>query len=128
MLLCELLINFKIWALKLKKKKTKINSLLFTQFCIQLLTTWCKHQHLFSVVIPLFIHNWRLQRFSLGCWPLMLCVLILHVSGGTYSLKSTPKENFIYPQIFCQQSAKRMSPKKYFYFDVWPGVESRLYE
>ena len=43
----------------------------------------------------------------------MLCALILYRSGGTYS------------QSFCQKSAERKSPKKYFSyfgFDVWPGT------
>ena len=50
----------------------------------------------------------------------MLCVLILSISGGTYSLKSTPKDRFfeklymavlLYSQSFCQKSAERKSPK-----------------
>ena len=48
--------------------------------------------------------------------PLMLCVLILYISGGKYSLKSTPNDKFlgnfswqfyfIYCQSFCQKSAE----------------------
>ena len=57
--------------------------------------------------------------------PLMSCVLILYISGGTYSLKSTPNDrlfgetfhgNFIYSASFCQKSAERKLPKKYFSF------------
>ena len=67
----------------------------------------------------------------------MLCVLILHVSGGTYSLKSTPNDSFLrnffmailfHSQSFCQKSAERKSPKKYFlYFcyDVWPVARTQ---
>ena len=64
----------------------------------------------------------------------MLCVLILYISGGIYSLNTTPNDRFfekhfmavflIYSQSFCQKSAERKSPKKYFFvfcFDVWPG-------
>ena len=71
----------------------------------------------------------------------MLCVLILYISGGTYSLKSTPNErffwetfhgNFIYSQRFSQKSAERKSPKKYFFcilfwclaWDSNPGFSS----
>ena len=53
--------------------------------------------------------------------------------GGTYSLKSTPNDrffflktfhgNFIYSQSFCQKSAERKSPKKYFsYFVLMSGL------
>ena len=61
--------------------------------------------------------------------PLMLCALILFVIGGTYSLTSTPNDRFlrnflmavfIYSQSFCQKSAERKSPDKYFsYFNFW---------
>ena len=58
------------------------------------------------------------------------CVLILEISGGTYSLTSTPKDRFfensflaifIYSQSFYQKSAKRKSPKKYLqgYLKCW---------
>ena len=55
--------------------------------------------------------------------PLMLCVLILYISGGTYSLKSTPNDRFfekrfmavlIYFQRFYHKSAEKKSPQKYF--------------
>ena len=59
--------------------------------------------------------------------PLMLCVLILYISGGTYCLKSTSNDKFfeklfmaipIYSQSFCQKSAERKSPKKYFSYFI----------
>ena len=62
----------------------------------------------------------------------MLSALILYISGRTYNLKSTPNNRFfeklltavlIYSQSFCQKSAERISPKKYF-FDVRPGFTS----
>ena len=71
--------------------------------------------------------------------PLMFCVLILYLIGGTYSLKSTPNDwlfwetfhgNFIYSKNICQKSAERKSPKKYFlfffffFFDIWPGTRT----
>ena len=52
------------------------------------------------------------------------------MSGGTYSLKSTPNDNrffeklfmavFIYFQNFCQKSAERKEILFVFCFDVWP--------
>ena len=50
---------------------------------------------------------------------LMLCVLILYVSGGTYSLTSTLNDRFLknflmaglfYSQGFCQKSAEKKAP------------------
>ena len=62
----------------------------------------------------------------------MLCVLILYISEGTYSLKSAPSDRFfeklcmaifIYPQSFCQKSFERKSSKKYFlYFVLMSGL------
>ena len=69
----------------------------------------------------------------------MLCALILHMSGGTYSLESTLKAKifeklfmviFFYFQSFCKKSGERKTPKKYFHimvlrFDL--GFELGLY-
>ena len=45
-----------------------------------------------------FIHNWSLEPsiriINLVSHTIMLCVLILCISGGTYSLKSTPNDRF----------------------------------
>ena len=68
----------------------------------------------------------------------MLCMLISYISGGTYSLKSTPndrfekrfKANLFDSQSFCQKSAERKSPKKYFscfIFDDWPGIRTQAF-
>ena len=77
----------------------------------------------------------------------MLCVLILYMNDGTYSLKSStndrflrnfPWQFFIHPQNFCQISAESKSPKQYFFcisfepcggaFETWgdlnPGFTS----
>ena len=57
----------------------------------------------------------------------VVCVLILYISGGTYSLKSTPYDRFFfeklflafnYSQSFCQKSAERKTPQKYFSYFV----------
>ena len=45
-----------------------------------------------------YIHNWPLPPFSQEyglLTPIMLCMLILHVSGGTYSLTLTPNDRFL---------------------------------
>ena len=79
------------------------------------------------------IHNYNLsvRITALFLTSLILCVLILYMNGGTYSLKSTPNNrfvletfhgSFIYFQSFCQISAERRAPKIYFHIDVWPGV------
>ena len=45
------------------------------------------------------LHNWSLQNFSQDynqhLTPLMLCTLILNMSGGTYSLKSISNDRFL---------------------------------
>ena len=55
----------------------------------------------------------------------MLCVLILYMSGGTYSLKSRPRHIFSVKKS--QKSAEKQTPKKYilmfgFVGDAWPGL------
>ena len=46
-----------------------------------------------------YIHNWPLQPigkdYDLASQSLMLCVLILYISGQTYSLKLIPNDRFI---------------------------------
>ena len=93
-----------------------------------------------------FIHTCKIGHYNpslritdLVTTPLMLCALTLYMNGGTYSLKSTPKHKFfeelflaifIYSQTFCQKSAGRKSPKKYFsYFLLMSGLalEPRRY-
>ena len=66
----------------------------------------------------------------------MLCVFILYMSGGIYRLKSPPNDRFFvklfmaiftYSQSFCQKSAERKAPKKYFFvfcFDVQPWTRT----
>ena len=62
--------------------------------------------------------------------PIMLCVLILYINGGTYSLKSIPNDRFfkklfievlIYlPKICWEEIAEEII--FVFRFDVWPGT------
>ena len=66
--------------------------------------------------------------------PLMLCSLILYVSGETYSLTSTPNYSFFFEklfhgsfylfQTFCQKSVERKSLKNYIfsYFVLMPDL------
>ena len=66
----------------------------------------------------------------------MLCVLILYISGGTYSLKTTSNDRFFeklfmailfYSQSFCQKSAERKSLNKNFsYFVLMSGLANTL--
>ena len=70
----------------------------------------CIHIDSYRIHIT-YIHNWPLQPFSqdygLIPTPLMLCILILF---------NFFHDNFIFIQSFCQKSADRKSPKKYFSF------------
>ena len=75
-----------------------------------------------SHAIHKYIHNWPLQLFSQDYG----LALILYVICGTYSLTSTPNNRFLRnfcmtglfnSQSFCQKSAERKSPKKY-YFNI----------
>ena len=62
----------------------------------------------------------------------MLCVLILYISGVTYSLKSTPNDKFFEKlfmailftlRVFCQKSAEWKSPTIYcLYFVLMSGL------
>ena len=68
--------------------------------------------------------------------PLMLCVLILYISGGTYSLKSTPSDIFFeklfhgcfyllsefLSEICWPEIAEEIL--FVFCFDVWPGAQT----
>ena len=58
----------------------------------------------------------------------MLCVFVLYMSGGTYSLKSTLNDRFLrnfalqfYLQIIYHNSAENKSPKN-LGFEPWPYV------
>ena len=63
-----------------------------------------------------------------------VAVVEKYISGETYSLKSTPHDRFfeklfmavlIYSQSFCQKSAERKSPKKYFsYFSAFRLIKA----
>ena len=67
----------------------------------------------------------------------VVCVNFSYVNGSAYSLTSTPNNRFfkklfhgrfICSQSFCQKSAQRKSPKKYFFFifcvDTLPGIQT----
>ena len=67
--------------------------------------------------------------------PFMLCVLILYMSGGSYSFKVDSERQIFekllmavlnYSQSFCQKSAERKSPKNIFVFcfDIWFGART----
>ena len=84
-----------------------------------------------------WIHNyWSLQPISWDYWSSfsnrLMLILILYISGGTYSLKSIPNDWFFWEifhgsfnffQTFCQKSDERKSQKKYFlYFVLMSGL------
>ena len=66
----------------------------------------------------------------------MLCVLILYISGWTYSLKSTPNDRFFWeifhgnfnllseflPEIYWEEIAEEIL--FVFRFDVWPEIRT----
>ena len=75
------------------------------------------------------VHNWS-QPFNYDydlvshVINYVVCVLTLHMNGRTYSLKLIPNNRFLWnfswqffisSQSFCQKSAERKSPKKYFF-------------
>ena len=60
-----------------------------------------------------FIHKWRGLQFKVNS-ERQICLETFH-------------GNFIYSKSFCQKSAERKTPKKYFlyfFFDVWPGART----
>ena len=84
-----------------------------------------------------FIHNWSLQPFSQDYWPSFshhLCIACVNFIHKWRDLQfkadtewqifwETFDSNFIYSQNFCQKSAERKSPKKYFsYFILMSGL------
>ena len=76
-----------------------------------------------------YIRNWSLQPISQDYWP---SFSHLYISGWTYSLKWTPNDRFFEKlfmeilftsQSFCQKSAERKLPKKYYlYFVLMSGL------
>ena len=75
------------------------------------------------------VHNWPLQPFSQDYGlafktTYVVCVNFIHEWWGPYSLTSTPNDRFLWNffmaglfnfESFCQKSAERKSPKKYFF-------------
>ena len=63
-------------------------------------TRWKSHDlfvHLYY--IHTYIHNWSLQPFSQDYWLSFSHHLCLYVSGGTYSLKSTSNDRFVWKTL-----------------------------
>ena len=82
-------------------------------------------QYIHTYIIGLY--NPSVRVIDLVSHTTNLCALILYISGGTYSLKSTPNDKFFekvfmailfYSQSCGQKSAERKSPKKYFSYYV----------
>ena len=107
-------------------RKTKRNMIKLTRCMINKSTVLhvekehakCVHNGLY---ISLIIYTYIIGHYNpsvriIDLPPLMLCVSILYISDGTYSLKSTPNDRFfeklflaifIHSQSFCQKSAER---------------------
>ena len=85
-----------------------------------------------------YIRNWPLQPFSQDYWP---SVLILYISGGTYSLKSTANDRFfeklfmaisyllseLLPEICWEENRRRNTFRILFWCLAWgsnPGFSS----
>ena len=76
-----------------------------------------------------YIHNWTLQPISQDYWPSfshhLCCVFSFYTSERKIFWEAFHGSFFlIYSQSFCQKSAEKKSPKKYFFlfcFDVWLG-------
>ena len=78
-------------------------------------------------------------HYNASVWitPLMMCELILYVSGGTYNLKSTSNdkifENFFiailfYSQSFCRNLLRASHRRNIFFFfgfDFWLEAQTR---
>ena len=69
-----------------------------------------------------YIHNWSLVRImDLVSHTTYIACVILYISGGTYSLSSTPNDRFFWETFHgssYQKSAERKSPKKCFLYFV----------
>ena len=66
-------------------------------------------------------YNPSVRIMTLVLTPLMLCALILYMTGGTYSLKSTPNDkafhgNFIYSREFLPEICKEEVAEEIFLF------------
>ena len=66
--------------------------------CFSACTNSGRERNLYYSFIHTYIHNWSLQLFSQDyvqlLTPLMLCAIILYVSGRTYNLTSTQSRRF----------------------------------
>ena len=82
-----------------------------------LLLLWCSNRILltFHFILQTYIHNWPLQPFSQR-YGLAHTSHVVCVSGGTYSLTSTPNDRFLRNffmaglfalGVFCQKSVER---------------------
>ena len=78
-----------------------------------------------------YIYNWSLQPFRQDYGLASHTTLVVCVKFVLQcSLTSTRNDRFIYSQSFCQKSAEKKSPKKYFsyfIFDDWPGIRTQAF-
>ena len=80
-----------------------------------------------------YIHIWSLQPFSQDYWHSFSHALILYISGGTYSLKSTPDDRFLWKlfmailftlRVFSRNLLRENRRRNTFPFGVRPGTVS----
>ena len=86
----------KIYSGGYKNSKLRL-CIIYVNFTYMFIT-YCIHKVHTFLVKSKYIHNWPLQPSSQDYWPSfshhLCCVLILYISGGTYSLKSTSNDRF----------------------------------
>ena len=90
-------------------------------------SNFCEIFRVYGIVSRRYIHNCSFQpvwlRLQRGFSHLPVKCVILYMSGGTYSKINSERlifwkalhNSFIWSPKFCQKSAERMSPKKYFH-------------
>ena len=95
---------------------------------------WKNHAYRHTYVIGYYSSSVRITDL-VSYTTYVVCINF--ISGGAYSLKSTPNDRFfeklfmamffIYSQSFCQKSVVMKSPKKYFlYFVLMSGLGLEL--
>ena len=123
-----------MWAID--QRLVQIDNLLSNRSVLQFFIGWLAHIHT-------YIHNWALQPFSqdyglASNTTHIVCVnfmrewrdLQFNVDSELQIFEKLFHGNFIYSQSFCQKSAERKLPKKYFSYLIFLmtdlGYEPRL--
>ena len=135
--LCALKQSF-LWCFLMAQKLCSLWHFIFNRFEIKV-CRYNKPRLVYLYIFPIWnqqfyvhtsIHNWTFQPFSqdsclaslLFAFELMLCVLILYTSGGTYSLKSALKNRFFDKLFMVVLIALRVFATKLFIFRLLFGL------